>query len=403
MATFKYVAKTADSKTIAGKIVADNRNLVVEELRKRKLTPVSLEEIKDSSVASKSTFKGKKVKPEEVVIFSRQLATMVDAGIPIIQGLGALRDQVTHIGFKKVLTTVETDIQHGSSLSAAFAKHPLIFDPLFVNMVKVGETGGVLSKVLERIASYKEKTLRLQRKVKSALIYPAVVIGMSIIITIILLVKVVPTFANMYDSLDSELPAMTQLLINISNILKNNLLIVIGVFFVLGFLIRQWYKTEKGRLAVDGAILRVPIFGELIRKVAISRFSRTLATLIQSGVPILESLDIVEKTIGNRVLEIVIANVKTSVREGESIAPPLEKSGVFPPMVTRMIAIGEKSGEMEKMLLKISEFYDDQVDAAVEGLTSIIEPLIIGFLGIVIGFIVIALFLPIINITQAIK
>jgi type IV pilus assembly protein PilC len=404
MATFRYIAKNADSRTIAGKIVAENRNLVIDELRKRQLTPVSLEEIKESAVfSSKSTFKGKKVKPEEIVIFARQLATMVDAGIPIVQGLAALRDQVVHVGFKKVLATVEMDIQHGSSLSAGFAKHPLIFDPLFVNMVKVGETGGVLSKVLDRVAAYKEKTLRLQRKVKSALIYPAVVVSMAIIITVVLLVKVVPTFANIYDSLGSELPAMTQVLIAVSNILKKQLLLVIGVFVLIGFLARQWYRTEKGALAIDGAILKLPIFGELIRKVAISRFSRTLATLIQSGVPILESLDIVQKTIGNRVLEVVIGNVKTSVREGESIAPPLEKSGVFPPMVTRMIAIGEKSGEMEKMLLKISEFYDDQVDAAVEGLTSIIEPLIIGFLGIVIGFIVIALFLPIINITQAIQ
>jgi len=401
MPTFKYTAKNKESKTVGGKIVAENQQAVIEELRKRNLIITSIKETKDIS-EKRSAFQSKKVKPDEIVIFARQLATMVDAGIPILQGITALKDQVVHPVFKKVLSTVESDIQHGSSLSGAFAKHPQIFNTLFVNMVRVGESGGVLAQILDRIATYMEKTLKLQRKVKSALIYPSVVVSMAMIITIFLLVKVVPTFAGIYDSFDSELPAMTQLLINISDILKTNLLGVIGALIIAVFLLRRWYKTDKGSLMVDGMILKMPVFGELLRKVAISRFSRTLATLVQSGVPILESLDIVEKTIGNRVLEIVIQDVKANVREGESIATPLEKSGVFPPMVTRMIAIGEKSGQMEKMLLKISEFYDDQVDAAVEGLTSIIEPLIIGLLGIVIGFIVVALFLPIINITNMI-
>ena len=258
----------------------------------------------------------------------------------------------------------------------------------------------MLAQILDRVSHYLEKTLKLKRKVKSALIYPTVVVSMAIIITIVLLVKVVPTFAGIYDSLDAELPGITKSLIMVSDILKNYLLYVVGAFVVIGFLLTRWHKTNRGAVVIDGAILKMPIFGDLLRKVAISRFSRTLATLIQSGVPILESLDIVGKTIGNRVLELVVDDVKNNVRGGESIAPPLAKSGVFPPMVTRMIGIGEKSGQMEKMLLKISEFYDDQVDAAVEGLTSIIEPLIIGVLGVVIGFIVIALFMPIMNITQ---
>jgi type IV pilus assembly protein PilC len=327
---------------------------------------------------------------------------MVDAGLPILQGINALAEQTTHFMFKTVLTSVEQDIKHGSSLSASFAKHPKIFDTLFVNMVKVGETGGVLSAVLERISTYMEKTLRLQRKVKSALIYPIVVVSMAIIITVLLLIKVVPTFSAIYDSFGSELPAMTQVLLMMSESLKGGILYVIGGLVVLCFALGKLHKTEKGALFIDGFLLKLPIFGPLLRKVAISRFSRTLATLVQSGVPILESLDIVERTIGNRVLEVVIRDVQNNVREGESIASPLEKSGVFPPMVTRMISIGEKTGQMEKMLLKIAEFYDDQVDAAVEGLTSIIEPLIIGVLGIVIGFIVIALFLPIMSLTKLI-
>jgi type IV pilus assembly protein PilC len=401
MPTFKYTAKNKDSRTVAGKIVAENQQSVIEELRKRGLTITAISETKQTA-ARRAAFTSKKIKGEEIVIFARQLATMVDAGIPILAGVNALKEQVTHPSFRKVLGTVESDIQHGSSLSVSFSKHPQVFSTLFINMVKVGETGGVLASILDRIATYMEKTLRLQRKVKSALIYPAVVISMAIIITIFLLVKVVPTFAGIYESFDADLPFMTMILISASDILRQNILWVIGGLIIAAFLLRRWYKTDKGAFVIDRFLLRMPIFGELLRKVAISRFTRTLATLIQSGVPILESLDIVEKTIGNKVLEKVIQDVKVTVREGESIANPLEKSAVFPPMVTRMIAIGEKSGQMEKMLLKISEFYDDQVDAAVEGLTSIIEPLIIGVLGIIIGFIVIALFLPIINITRLI-
>ncbi len=399
MPTFRYVAKNKDSRTVGGKIAAESKTAVIEELRRRQLVIVSLDEVKEVSL-KQAAFRSRKVRADEIVIFTRQLATMVEAGIPIIQGLDALQEQVTHPLFKKVLLNVRDDIQHGTSLSAAFAKHPNVFDVLFINMVKVGETGGVLSAVLDRISLYLEKTLRLKRKVKSALIYPAVVVTMAIIITIVLLVKVVPTFAGIYASFNRDLPVMTQILINVSEGLKKYLLWLIGGVVAIGIAIKQWHRTEKGALVIDRAVLRMPIFGELMRKVAISRFSRTLATLIQSGVPILESLEIVGKTIGNRVLELVVEDVKNNVREGESLSGPLAKGGVFPPMVTRMIAIGEKSGQMEKMLLKIAEFYDDQVDAAVEGLTSIIEPLIIGFLGIVIGFIVIALFLPILTIVQ---
>ena len=399
MATFKYVAKDQNSRDVVGKMGAETQNAVVEELRKRNLTIISVTPVKAGSFASISLVR-KKVKEDDLVIFSRQLATMVEAGIPILQALDALQEQMTAQYFHNVIVAVRDDIQTGSSLSASFAKHPKVFDSLFVNMVKVGETGGVLSAILDRIAAYMEKTIRLKRKVKAALIYPAVVVSMAIIITTVLLVKVVPTFASIYASFNSKLPAMTLLLITISEFLKHNLLYFIILLGLLMFFLQRWYQTDKGKLFIDRAILRIPIFGELIRKVAISRFSRTLSTLLQTGVPILESLDIVGKSSGNRVIEGVIENVKSNVREGESIAAPLVKSGVFPPMVTRMISIGEKSGQLEKMLSKIAEFYDDQVDAAVAGLTSIIEPLIIGFLGIIVGFIVISLFLPILNITQ---
>jgi len=399
MPTYKYSAKDASSRSVAGKISAENEAAVVDELRKRSLTIISIVPVKESSVM-KMSFSRKKIRQDDLVIFSRQLSTMVDAGIPILQALDALQEQITHEYFHNVIVAVRDDIQLGSSLSASFSKHPKAFDTLFINMVKVGETGGVLATILDRIASYLEKTLKLKRKVKSALIYPAVVVSMAAIITIILLVKVVPTFAAIYESFDAELPGMTQTLIFVSDILKKHLLVAIGSLVTFIFLLTRWYRTDKGRLLIDRFTLRVPVFGPLIRKVAISRFSRTLATLLQTGVPILESLDIVSKSSGYRVIELVVEGVKNNVREGESIATPLVKSGVFPPMVTRMISIGEKSGQLEKMLSKIAEFFDDQVDVAVAGLTSIIEPVIIGFLGIVVGFIVIALFLPIINITQ---
>lgn len=399
MPTFKYVAKNQRAHNVVGKITAENQNAVIEELRKRNLTIISVNTVKESSL-TKVYFQSQKVREDDLVIFARQLATMVEAGIPILQALDALQEQTTQPYFKGVVVVVRDDIQLGSSLSAAFSKHPKAFDSLFVNMVKVGETGGVLSTILDRISSYLEKTIRLKRKVKAALIYPSVVVVMAMAITTILLVKVVPTFSSIYESFDQELPVLTQVLISVSDWMKKYIGFLIGGIIIFGFLLTRWYHTDKGKFILDNASLKIPIFGPLIQKVAISRFTRTLATLLQTGVPILESLDIVGRSIGNRVLEVVVTGVKNNVREGESIAAPLVKSGIFPPMVTRMISIGEKSGQLEKMLTKIAEFYDDQVDAAVSGLTSIIEPLIIGFLGIVVGFIVIALFLPIINITQ---
>lgn len=401
MPTFKYETRDWNSKIVVGKIVADDESKVIEELRKRNLTIISIDLVKETTGKKVATSR-KKVKEDDLVIFSRQLSTMIDSGIPILQALDALQEQVTHPGFKSVLVAVHDDIQMGGSLSASFSKHPRVFDNLFVNMVKVGETGGVLSQILDRIAGYLEKSLKLKRKVQSAMIYPAVVVSMAVMITILLLVKVVPTFAGIYSSFNKKLPAMTQTLIDASNMLQHNLLWMIGFVVLFVLALTRIYATDQGRLVIDRFVLKMPIFGEIIRKVAIARFSRTLSILLQTGVPILESFDIVGKSSGNRVIEEVVNNVKENVREGESIATPLSKSGVFPPMVTRMISIGEKSGQLEKMLTKIADFYDDQVDTAVNGLTSIIEPLIIGVLGIVVGFIVIALFMPIISITTII-
>lgn len=401
MAVFKYVAKDPAAKTVGGKISAESQAAVIEELRKRKLVVISVKEVKESASGGK-LFSGKKVKVEDLVIFSRQLATMVDAGIPLMQSLDALQEQIENASFKKVIAGIRDDIEVGSSLSQSFGKYPQIFDTLYINMVKAGESSGMLNIILERISSYLEKSLSLQRKIKSAMIYPSIVISMAVLITTFLLVKVVPTFSNIFDMLGQDLPLPTKILILVSNIVRKGLLYAVVILFVLSVAINRYLRTEQGRLFFDRLTLRLPVVGQLFRKVAVSRFSRTLATLIQSGVPILASLEIVGKTSGNKVLEIAVNNVRSNVREGESIAAPLIKSGVFPPMVTRMIAVGEQTGELEKMLTKIADFYDEQVDVAVAGLTSMIEPLIIAVLGIVVGGIVVALFLPILKITSII-
>jgi type IV pilus assembly protein PilC len=404
MPTYKYSARDQEGKNVTGRIAAENESVIVAELRKRDLMILSIAEEKESVFKKSAKPKGaKKVKPEDLVIFTRQFATMVDAGIPILQSLEALSEQTGNLTFKAALVTIRDDIQTGSSLSSAFEKHPKIFDQLYVNMIRVGESGGVLTSILERIAMYLEKSERLRQKVQGAMIYPSVVVSMAILITVGLLVKVVPTFSQIYSSLGQQLPAMTQMLIDFSNLLQHDLIFLVAGVFVAIFLFNKYKKTPDGHIKVDTFLLKLPVFGDLICKVSVSRFCRTFATLCQSGVPILESLEIVGKTCGNRVIEILVDEIKVSVKEGESIAVPLSKSTIFPLMVTRMIAVGEKSGQLEKMLSKVAEFYDEQVDTAVEGLTKLIEPLIIGFLGIVVGFIVIALFLPILNMTSAMR
>lgn len=291
MPTFQYVAKDENARSVTGKITAETQANVVAELRKRNLVIVKIESVKEKTV-TKISFGSQKVKEEDIVIFSRQLATMLDAGIPVIQALDSLQEQLSPGYFKTVVTTLKEDIQLGNSLSTAFSKHPKVFDTLYVNMIKVGEKGGVLSTVLDRVSSYLEKTVKLRRKVKAALVYPIVVVSMAGIITIVLLVKVVPTFAKIYDSFNQELPAMTQVLIAVSNLLKGGIWYLLCAMALVFFLIRKWYQTETGALAIDGMKLKMPVFGDMLHKVALSRFARTLATLTQSGVAILEALDI---------------------------------------------------------------------------------------------------------------
>ncbi len=400
MPIFKYVAKDEEGNTVNDFIEAKDEMVALDMLRVKNLIIISLTQQKKEKVSTKGP--RKKIKPEELVIFSRQLATMVNAGIPLVQSLDILSEQMESITFRQIVTTVRSDVESGSSLSAALEKHPKIFSLLYTNMVKAGETSGMLDEILDRLAGYLEKSGSLQRKVKSAMVYPIVVSLMAVGITLVLLLKVIPTFKEIFSTLGGTLPLPTQMLIGLSDTLRKYFLYTVIIFGLVIAAIRKLVQTPKGREKFDGMKLNLPVFGPLLRKVAVARFSRTLSTLIRSGVPILGALEIVGKTSGNVVIEGAVEKARVGIREGESISAPLAKSKAFPPMVTRMISVGEESGELEKMLTKIADFYEDQVDAAVSGLTSLIEPLIIAFLGIVVGSIVVAMFLPIFKITELI-
>lgn len=398
MSTFRYSAKDKNGSSVSGILDAGSDAEATEILHKKELIVISLREEKKKLLKAKD----RKVKLDDLVVFSRQLATLIDAGIPLVQALRILSEQIENKVLKNVVISIRQDIESGMSFYDAMARHPNIFSDFFINMARAGEASGMLNEVLDRIATYLEKSAALSRKVKSSLVYPAVVISMAIIITAVLLVKVVPTFKGIFDLLGGELPLPTRILIGVSDLLRQYFLLALGGLVVLGFIFQKYISTEKGRYLFDSQKLKMPILGPLFVKVAVAKFARTFATLTRSGVSVLNALDIVSKTSGNKVIEASVTGCRISVREGEPIAQPLSQGGIFPPMVCRMISVGEQTGQLEKMLSKIADFYEEQVDAAVGGLTSMIEPLVIAFLGIIIGGIVISLFLPIFQITQLI-
>lgn len=397
MNTYQYTAKDKNGHTVIGVLEVASETEAAEALHKKELIIVSIEPAKHKAAVSKD--RGR-IKLDDLVIFSRQLATMIDAGIPLVQSLAILGEQIENKTLRKVIILVRQDIEAGMSFCDALAKHPKVFSALFINMARAGEASGMLDEVLDRLATYLEKTASLSRKIKSSLVYPAVVVTMAILITAVLLLKVVPTFKGIFEMLGGELPLPTRILIGVSDLLSQYILIIVGLLAVFSFLFKKYTNTQKGRYNFDRMKLKVPVLGQLFRKVAIAKFSRTFSTLVKSGVVILSALDIVAKTAGNRVVEEAVADARQAVRNGEPISKPLAKSGVFPPMVCRMISVGEQTGQLEKMLSKIADFYDEQVDSAVAGLTSMIEPMVIAFLGVVIGGIVISLFLPIFKITE---
>ncbi len=396
MPTFTYVAKAENGQRVTGTLEVVSQRVVLEALHKQGLTIVSVKEAK-----SRLRRQGR-IRVDDVAIFSRQMATLVDAGIPIVGGLDAVADQLENKALREAVTKLRDAVEGGTNFTAAIARQGEIFSPLFVSMVKAGEASGHLAEVLDRLATYMEKSAALQRKVRSACVYPIIVITMAVAITSVLMLKVIPAFKDIFTTLGADLPLVTKVLIWVSDTLRYTFLPGLGLG-VLGFFgFKRWLKSPEGRLRFDRFLLRIGIAGPIVRKIAIAKFARTLSTLVSSGVQIIGALEIVADSAGNRVVADAILRVRNSIREGQNIAAPLAASGVFPPMVVRMIAVGEQTGRLDDMLTKVADFYEEQVDAAVSGLTSALEPVIIAVLGVVVGSIVLAIFLPIFKLTQII-
>lgn len=402
MAIFHYIAKDKEARSASGSAQAKDAVSLARELKNKGLTIISIVEEKEKSQIEKKirNVGGSPVKQADLVVFSRLLATLIDSGIPLVNGLGILYEQVENKYLKKVVSELRVDIESGNSLSASFAKHPETFPAIFINMIRAGETSGSLNVILERLSDYTERSEKMKSKLSTAMVYPAIVIFMAIGIMAFLILKVVPAFKGIFKNLGGELPIPTQVLIFISdNSIKLFPIIIGGIILLyIGFI--KYINSEKGRLWFDGFKLKIPVFGGLIAKVIVSRFASTLAILFKSGVNILEAFDIVSKVLGNRVFEIATEQIKKRLQSGESISEPMLQTKRFPPFVARMIAVGEQTGDLEKMLNKISEYYESQVNEALAGISSIIEPIIISFLGFAVGFIVLAMFLPIFKLTQ---
>jgi len=389
--TYAYKVRDRSGNLISGTVVADNEALVLQRLREQGLTPL---EVGKQSRGFNIELTKKKVKLKELSVFSRQFATMINSGLPILRALAILSDQTNNKELARVLGECRIDIEQGSSLSAAIQKHPKVFNNLFVSMVKSGETGGSLDSVLLRLADMIENEVKLRGKIKSAMTYPIAVVALVSLILSGMLLFVVPQFKSIYAQLGGSLPLPTRVLLMISNVFKSYWYIVIIGVFGGRFFLRRWKATPKGRESIDAFKLRVPVFGSLFHKTALARFAGTLGMLLRSGVPILQALDIVSDTVNNKVISKAVDDVQSSVREGESMAKPLAKHKVFPPMVVQMLAVGEETGQVDVMLEKVSLFYNQEVEASVDALTSLIEPLMIAFIGGAVGLAVISLYLP---------
>jgi type IV pilus assembly protein PilC len=397
MSVFVWEGKLANGSIKKGEIDAIDKAAAALILKRQRIVPTKLR-----SKPKDITFFEKKVKTKEIVIFTRQFSTMINAGLPLVQCLDILSSQQPNPSFKKVLSQIKGDVEGGSTFADALSKHPKIFDNLYVNLVAAGEIGGVLDTVLNRLAVYMEKNEALKNKVKGAMTYPIIVLCVAFGVVAILMIFVIPTFSDMFKQFGSALPGPTQLVVNLSNFFRHFWWAMVGFIAALFFGFK-WIRTqEKGRLYTDKLMLRLPVFGSLIRKVAVAKFTRTLGTMISSGVPIMDGLDITSKTAGNMIIENAIRVVRTAISEGRTMSEPLEQTGLFPGMVVQMIAVGEATGAMDQMLGKIADFYDEEVDTAVDALTSALEPMLMVFLGGIIGFVVVAMYLPIFKMAQAV-
>lgn len=401
MPLFVYKGINSYGEKRKGKIEAVNLAAAQSQLKKMRITPSVVKEAPPDLFAGVS-FMQPKVTGRDVVIFTRQLSTMIDAGLPLVQSLEILTKQQENSTFKKILQAVRTDVETGSTIAEAMKKHPSVFDNLYCNMIDAGEVGGILDTILSRLAAYMEKNMALVKKVKGAMTYPVICLCISFVVIVVMLVFVVPVFQKMFADFGKALPALTQLVVDMSEFAKGNFHIIIGAIVALVWLVKKINKTEKGKAKTDQLLLVLPIIGPLLRRVAVAKFTRTLGTMMQSGVPILEALNVVARTAGNKVIEVAVFRVTDAIKEGRPLAEPLEETGVFPSMVVQMINVGESTGALDIMLEKIADFYDDEVDQAVENLTAAIEPLMMVFLGGLIGGLVVAMYLPIFSMAGAV-
>jgi type IV pilus assembly protein PilC len=404
MAVFAYKGR-AGGRIVADEIEADSRPAAVAALRAKGIVATAVREKQGKAAAPAAVGKklGGKVKDKQLAIYTRQFSTMVDAGLPIAQSLQILSEQSDSKVLRNVTKGIAGDVQAGATLAESFGKYPKTFDNLFVNMLAVGESGGVLDVVLQRLSVYIEKAARLKARVKSAMIYPITIIGVACLVIIFMMIFVLPTFANMFRSMGAELPLPTRIVMWMSDFTRKYILFILAGAAAGVYALKRYYQTDKGSTVIDTFALKVPVIGMLIRKVAVARFTRTLGTLISSGVPILEALLITARSAGNRVVERAVLQARQHVTAGGTLAEPLKSTPVFPPMVVHMISVGENTGALDAMLGKIADFYDDEVDAAVTALTSLLEPMMIVFLGVVVGGIVVAMYLPIFKLVTLVK
>lgn len=396
MAVYVWVAQGRAGEMKKGETEAVNEAAVRTQLRRQGLKPTRVKE-KPKDLLEMLPLRGS-VKGKDVVIFSRQFSTMISAGLPLIQCLDILASQEQNKSFARIIRNIKDDIEGGSTLTDALKKYPKVFDDLFINMIAAGEAGGILDTILNRLATYLEKAMKLKRKVKGAMTYPAVVLFVSFAVITLLLVKVVPVFQSIFAGMGRELPLLTQSLIDLSSFVTNNALYIVGALIVAVVALVKFYQTDKGRYLFDRMILKPPVIGLLMRRVAIAKFTRTLSTMISSGVPILDGLEITSRTAGNKIIEKALMETRKNISEGKTIAEPLAATTVFPPMVVQMIAVGEATGSLDSMLTKIADFYDDEVETAVNAMTSMLEPMLMVFLGGVVGGMIVAMYLPIFQI-----
>jgi type IV pilus assembly protein PilC len=404
MPKFNWEARGKSGSVQKGVMEAANQSMVEAQLKKYGFTGISIKE--EGKGLSKGIsipgFGAKKVATKDLVVFTRQFATMIDSGLPLVQCLEILAGQQENPTFKDVLYKVKEAVESGSTFADALSKHPKVFDQLYVNLVAAGEVGGILDTILNRLAAYIEKAMKLAKQVKGAMVYPATIMSIAVIVVGVILVFVIPTFAKMFADFGGELPGPTKFVIMLSNFFKKYIIVMIAGFFAFKYVFGKYYETPKGKKVVDRLALKAPIMGPLIRKVSVAKFTRTLGTMISSGVPIMDGLEIVAKTAGNKIVEEAIYKVRQAISEGKTMAEPLAECGVFPPMVVQMISVGEATGAMDAMLNKIADFYDDEVDDAVGALTAMMEPMLMVVLGTTVGGLVIAMYLPIFKLAGAV-